>query len=42
MDEGLTLKLCVGLLESAVQEAYETSGTAATEVKQYTVPAMHV
>ena len=42
MDEGLTLKLCVGLLESAILEAYETSGTSATEVKPYTVPLMHV
>jgi hypothetical protein len=38
MDEGLTLKLCVGLLESAILEAYETRGTPATEVKSYTAP----
>ena len=41
MDEGLTLKLCVGLLESAILEAYETRGTPATEVKSYTAPLMH-
>jgi hypothetical protein len=42
MDEGLTRKLCVGLLESAILEAYETSGTSATEVQPYTVPSVHV
>ena len=38
MDEGLTLKLCVGLLESAILEAYETRGIPATEVKSDTQP----
>ena len=42
MDEGLTLKLCVGLLESAIVEAFETSGTPATEVQPYKVPVVHV
>ncbi len=42
MDEGLTLKLCVGLLESAIVEAFETTGTPATEVQPYKVPAVHV
>ena len=38
MDEGLTQKLCVGLLESAILEASETNGTPATEVKNNIVP----
>jgi hypothetical protein len=42
MDEGLTLKLCVGLLESAILEASERSDTTATEAKPYTAPYMHV
>ncbi len=42
MDEGLTLKLCVGLVESAILEASERSSTTATEVKPYNAPLMHV